>query len=38
MANSWYDKALKEQKREKGFKAFKHRHKKPTRKSQHISL
>lgn len=39
MANSRYDKALKKQKREKGFKAFKHTHTKiKVRKSQDISL
>lgn len=34
MANSWHDKALKKQKREKGFKAFKHTH---TKKGQKVT-
>lgn len=37
MANSWYDEALKKQKRGKGFKAFKHT-KKKIKKSKDISL
>lgn len=34
MANSWHDKALKKQKKGKGFKAFKHTH---TKKGQKVT-